>query len=313
MGETGYSHKPVLLAECIEALNIRPDGVYLDGTLGRAGHSREIAGRLTDGRLICVDRDQAALDAAEERLTPWRDKVTLVHSNFCELDAILDGLGLSGVDGMLFDLGVSSPQLDDASRGFSYMADAPLDMRMDKSDGLTARTVVNDWPQEELRRILWQYGEERYSSAIAGAIARAREKKPIETTLELVDIIRGAMPASALREKQHPAKRSFQAIRIAVNDELGAVDRMVRAAVPRLNPGGRLAVISFHSLEDRIVKNGLAEYAKGCTCPPDFPVCVCGKKPQIRLVTRKPIVSGPAELEENPRARSAKLRVAEKL
>ena len=313
MGETGYSHKPVLLAECIEALNIRPDGVYLDGTLGRAGHSREIAGRLTDGRLICVDRDQAALDAAEERLAPWRDKVTLVHSNFCELDAILDGLGLSGVDGMLFDLGVSSPQLDDASRGFSYMADAPLDMRMDKSDGLTARTVVNDWPQEELRRILWQYGEERYSSAIAGAIARAREKKPIETTLELVDIIRGAMPASALREKQHPAKRSFQAIRIAVNDELGAVDRMVRAAVPRLNPGGRLAVISFHSLEDRIVKNGLAEYAKGCTCPPDFPVCVCGKKPQIRLVTRKPIVSGPAELEENPRARSAKLRVAEKL
>ena len=313
MGETGYSHKPVLLAECIEALNIRPDGVYLDGTLGRAGHSREIAGRLTDGRLICVDRDQAALDAAEERLTPWRDKVTLVHSNFCELDAILDGVGLSGVDGMLFDLGVSSPQLDDASRGFSYMADAPLDMRMDKSDGLTARTVVNDWPQEELRRILWQYGEERYSSAIAGAIARAREKKPIETTLELVDIIRGAMPASALREKQHPAKRSFQAIRIAVNDELGAVDRMVRAAVPRLNPGGRLAVISFHSLEDRIVKNGLAEYAKGCTCPPDFPVCVCGKKPQIRLVTRKPIVSGPAELEENPRARSAKLRVAEKL
>ena len=313
MGETGYSHKPVLLAECIEALNIRPDGVYLDGTLGRAGHSREIAGRLTDGRLICVDRDQAALDAAEERLAPWRDKVTLVHSNFCELDAILDGLGLSGVDGMLFDLGVSSPQLDDASRGFSYMADAPLDMRMDKSDGLTARTVVNDWTQEELRRILWQYGEERYSSAIAGAIARAREKKPIETTLELVDIIRGAMPASALREKQHPAKRSFQAIRIAVNDELGAVDRMVRAAVPRLNPGGRLAVISFHSLEDRIVKNGLAEYAKGCTCPPDFPVCVCGKKPQIRLVTRKPIVSGPAELEENPRARSAKLRVAEKL
>ena len=313
MSEQIYSHKPVLLDECIEGLAIKPEGIYLDGTLGRAGHSREIAKRLTSGRLICVDRDQAALDAAQERLADWMDKVTLVHSNFCELDAILDGLGLDGVDGMLFDLGVSSPQLDDPSRGFSYMADAPLDMRMDKTDTLTARAVVNEWPQEELRRILWQYGEERYAPAIAGAIVRARDKKPIETTLQLVEVIRSAMPASALREKQHPAKRSFQAIRIAVNDELSSVDKMVRAAVPRLNPGGRLAVISFHSLEDRIVKNALAEFAKGCTCPPDFPVCVCGKKPQIKLINRKPIVSGAAELEENPRARSAKLRVAEKL
>ena len=313
MSEQSYTHKPVLLEECIQALAIRPEGIYLDGTLGRAGHSREIARRLTSGRLICVDRDQAALDATEERLAPWRDKVTLVHSNFGELDAILDGLGLDGVDGMLFDLGVSSPQLDDPSRGFSYMADAPLDMRMDKTDTLTARTVVNEWPQEELRRILWQYGEERYASAIAGAIVRARDKGGIETTLQLVDVLRAAMPAAALREKQHPAKRTFQAIRIAVNDELAAVDKMVRAAVPRLNAGGRLAVISFHSLEDRIVKNALAEFAKGCTCPPDFPVCVCGKKPQVKLVNRKPIVSGPAELEENPRARSAKLRVAEKL
>ena len=313
MDEQSYTHKPVLLEECIQALAIRPEGVYLDGTLGRAGHSREIAKRLTSGRLICVDRDQAALDAAEERLAPWRDKVELVHSNFCELDAILDGLGLDGVDGMLFDLGVSSPQLDDPSRGFSYMADAPLDMRMDKTDTLTARTVVNEWPQEELRRILWQYGEERYAPAIAGAIVWARDKGEIATTLQLVDVIRSAMPAAALREKQHPAKRSFQAIRIAVNDELAAVDKMVRSAVPRLNAGGRLAVISFHSLEDRIVKNALAEFAKGCTCPPDFPVCVCGKKPQVKLVSRKPIVSGPAELEENPRARSAKLRVAEKL
>ena len=313
MDEQSYTHKPVLLEECIQALAIRPEGVYLDGTLGRAGHSREIAKRLTSGRLICVDRDQAALDAAEERLAPWRDKVELVHSNFCELDAILDGLGLDGVDGMLFDLGVSSPQLDDPSRGFSYMADAPLDMRMDQTDTLTARAVVNEWPQEELRRILWQYGEERYAPAIAGAIVRARDKGEIATTLQLVDVIRSAMPAAALREKQHPAKRSFQAIRIAVNDELAAVDKMVRAAVPRLNAGGRLAVISFHSLEDRIVKNALAEFAKGCTCPPDFPVCVCGKKPQVKLVSRKPIVSGPAELEENPRARSAKLRVAEKL
>ncbi|WP_191396562.1 16S rRNA (cytosine(1402)-N(4))-methyltransferase RsmH [Flavonifractor sp. An306] len=313
MSEPSYTHKPVLLEECIQALAIRPDGIYLDGTLGRAGHSREIARRLTSGRLICVDRDQAALDAAEERLAPWRDKVELVHSNFCELDAILDGLKLDRVDGMLFDLGVSSPQLDDPSRGFSYMADAPLDMRMDKTDTLTARTVVNEWPQEELRRILWQYGEERYASAIAGAIVRARDKGEIATTLQLVDVLRSAMPAAALREKQHPAKRTFQAIRIAVNDELTAVDKMVRAAVPRLNAGGRLAVISFHSLEDRIVKNALAEFAKGCTCPPDFPVCVCGKKPQVKLVNRKPIVSGPAELEENPRARSAKLRVAEKL
>ena len=313
MSEPSYTHKPVLLEECIQALAIRPDGIYLDGTLGRAGHSREIARRLTSGRLICMDRDQAALDAAEERLAPWRDKVELVHSNFCQLDAILDGLKLDRVDGMLFDLGVSSPQLDDPSRGFSYMADAPLDMRMDKTDTLTARTVVNEWPQEELRRILWQYGEERYASAIAGAIVRARDKGEIATTLQLVDVLRSAMPAAALREKQHPAKRTFQAIRIAVNDELTAVDKMVRAAVPRLNAGGRLAVISFHSLEDRIVKNALAEFAKGCTCPPDFPVCVCGKKPQVKLVNRKPIVSGPAELEENPRARSAKLRVAEKL
>ena len=313
MSEATYSHKPVLLEECIQALAIQPEGIYLDGTLGRAGHSREIAKRLTSGRLICVDRDQAALDAAQERLAPWMDKVTLVHSNFSELDAILDGLGLDKVDGMLFDLGVSSPQLDDPSRGFSYMADAPLDMRMDKTDTLTARAVVNEWPQEELRRILWQYGEERYAPAIAGAIVRARDKGEISTTLQLVEVIKGAMPPAALREKQHPAKRSFQAIRIAVNDELTAVDKMVRAAVPRLNPGGRLAVISFHSLEDRIVKNALTEFAKGCTCPPDFPVCVCGKKPQVKLVSRKPIVSGQAELEENPRARSAKLRVAEKL
>ena len=312
MSET-FTHRPVLLNECIQALNIRPEGVYLDGTLGRAGHSREIARRLTTGRLICVDRDQAALEAAEERLAQWRDRVTLVHSNFDQIDRILNELSLSGADGMLFDLGVSSPQLDDASRGFSYRTDAPLDMRMDQTDTLTARAVVNEWPQEELRRILWQYGEERYAPAVAGAIVRARDKRPIETTLELVEVVKGAMPPAALREKQHPAKRTFQAIRIAVNDELGSVDRMVREAVPRLNPGGRLAVISFHSLEDRIVKNALAAFAKGCTCPPDFPVCVCGKKPVIRLVSRKPIVSGAEELEENPRARSAKLRVAEKL
>ena len=291
-----FQHKSVLLQECIDALNIRPDGIYLDGTLGGAGHSSQIARRLTEGgRLIGVDRDRTALAAAKERLAPYADRVTLVHSNFAEIDAILDSLGIPAVDGMLFDLGVSSPQLDDASRGFSYMADAPLDMRMDKDDALTAGEVVNTWPQ------------------VAAAICRAREKAPVETTLELVDIIRSAMPAQALREKQHPAKRSFQAIRIAVNDELGAVSRMMQAAVGRLNPGGRLAVITFHSLEDRIVKSEMQQAARGCTCPPEFPVCVCGKKPLVKLVTRKPIVSGPAELEENPRARSAKLRVAEKL
>ena len=309
-----FQHKSVLVQECIDALNIRPDGIYLDGTLGGAGHSSQIARRLTEGgRLIGVDRDRTALAAAKERLAPYADRVTLVHSNFAEIDAILDSLGIPAVDGMLFDLGVSSPQLDDASRGFSYMADAPLDMRMDKDDALTAGEVVNTWPQGELRRILYDYGEERYAPQIAAAICRAREKAPVETTLELVDIIRSAMPAQALREKQHPAKRSFQAIRIAVNDELGAVSRMMQAAVGRLNPGGRLAVITFHSLEDRIVKSEMQQAARGCTCPPEFPVCVCGKKPLVKLVTRKPIVSGPAELEENPRARSAKLRVAEKL
>ena len=312
MSET-FTHRPVLLNECIQALNIRPEGVYLDGTLGRAGHSREIARRLTTGRLICVDRDQAALEAAEERLAQWRDRVTLVHSNFDQIDRILNELSLSGADGMLFDLGVSSPQLDDSTRGFSYMADAPLDMRMDQSGGMTAAEVVNQWPQEELRRILYQYGEERYAPQIAAAIVRRRQDRPIQTTMELAQIVREAMPARALKEKQHPAKRSFQAIRIAVNDELASVDRMLQAAVPRLNPGGRLAVITFHSLEDRIVKTGLAEFARGCTCPPDFPVCVCGKKPQIRLVSRKPILPSEEEVRDNPRARSAKLRAADQL
>ena len=308
-----FTHRPVLLDECIEALNIRPEGIYLDGTLGRAGHSREIAKRLTTGRLICVDRDDAALEAAQERLRPWMDKVTLVHSNFDRVDEILDELGIPGTDGMLFDLGVSSPQLDDGERGFSYMADAPLDMRMDREEGLTAADVVNTWSQAELKRILSQYGEERYAPQIAGAIVHRREERPIATTLELVEVIKGAMPAKALKEKQHPAKRSFQAIRIAVNDELGSVERMLERAVPRLNKGGRLAVITFHSLEDRIVKTGLAAFARGCTCPPDFPVCVCGKTPDVRLVNKKPILPSERELEENPRARSAKLRVAEKL
>ncbi len=307
-----FSHKSVLLDECIDGLNIRPEGIYLDGTLGGAGHSLEIVRRLTTGRLIGIDRDGAALEAARERLGPYMDRVTLVHRNFKELDGILDDLGLSGVDGMLFDLGVSSPQLDQAERGFSYMADAPLDMRMNREDRLTAYEVVNQWPREELRRILYEYGEERYAPQIAGAIDRRRQQ-PIATTLELVEVIRGALPAQALREKQHPAKRSFQAIRIAVNDELGSVREMLEAAIPRLNPGGRLAVITFHSLEDRIVKSAMNAAAKGCTCPPEFPVCICGKKPQVKVLTRKPIVSGETELEENPRARSAKLRICQRL
>ena len=308
-----FHHVSVLLWECIEGLNIKPDGIYVDGTLGGAGHSSEIVKRLDSGRHIGIDRDNVALKAAGERLSPWADKVTLVHSNFCEIKQVLDDLNIEGVDGILLDLGVSSPQLDDGARGFSYMADAPLDMRMNNEDPLTAVEVVNTWPYEELKRILYDYGEERYAPKIAAAICARREQQPIRTTLELVDIIRSAMPASALREKQHPAKRSFQAIRIAVNDELGSVEKVMRDAIPCLNPGGRLAIITFHSLEDRIVKNGMADAAKGCTCPPNFPVCVCGKKPKVKLISRKPIVSGDEELERNPRARSAKLRVCEKL
>ena len=307
-----YTHKSVLLDECIEGLAIRPEGTYVDGTLGRAGHSREIAKRLTTGRLVCIDRDMAAIEAAKERLAPWMDRVTLVHGNFADLGELLDRAGVDRADGMLFDLGVSSPQLDDAARGFSYMQDAPLDMRMDTSAVLTAGTVVNTWSYEELRRILFEFGEERYAPAIAKAICRVREDRPIATTLELVEVIKEAMPAAALREKQHPAKRSFQAIRIAVNGELDALPPMLEAAVDKLSPGGRLAVITFHSLEDRIVKRAMQDMARGCTCPPEFPVCVCGKKPKLKLLNRKPIVSGEAELADNPRARSAKLRLAEK-
>ena len=308
-----FYHVSVLLEECIEALNILPDVVYVDGTLGGAGHSSQIVRRLETGRLIGIDRDPIALKAAGERLEPFRDNVTLVHSNFCEIKTVLQELNIPGVDGILLDLGVSSPQLDDKSRGFSYMNDAPLDMRMNNEDPLTAYDVVNTWPQEELKRILFDYGEERHAPRIAEAICRVRAAQPIETTLQLVDVIRGAMPAQALREAQHPAKRSFQAIRIAVNDELGSVEKVMRDAVACLNPGGRLAVITFHSLEDRIVKTAMVNASKGCTCPPSFPVCVCGKKPKVKLISKKPIVSTQEELDRNPRARSAKLRVCEKL
>lgn len=308
-----YGHYSVLLEECLTGLAIDPTGVYVDGTLGMGGHSEAILQRLTTGRLIAIDRDQQAIDRAGARLAPYVGRFQLIHGNFRDLGMILDDLGLAQIDGMLFDLGVSSPQLDEAQRGFSYMADAPLDMRMDESEAFTAADVVNSWPEDRLRRVLYDFGEERHAPRIAAAIVRAREKRPITTTLELVDIIRSAMPAAALREKQHPAKRSFQAIRIAVNDELEAVSQMLDAAVAHLKPGGRLAVISFHSLEDRLVKNAISSRVNGCTCPREAPVCTCGFIPTLRPVSRKPILPSEKELQENPRSRSAKLRVAERI
>lgn len=306
-------HISVLLDECIENLNIKPDGIYLDGTLGLGGHSYQIASRLDAGRLICIDRDETAIERSSRRLAPFADRITYVHGNFSDAAEILDRLGIDSVDGMLFDLGVSSPQLDEIQRGFSYMGDAPLDMRMDGSAGLTAYEVVNTWPEERLNRILWDYGEERYARRITAAILTHRAEKPITTTLELVDIIKGAMPAAALREKQHPAKRTFQAIRIAVNDELGAISAMMETAPDKLKKGGRLCVISFHSLEDRIVKSGINARENGCTCPREAPICTCGFVQTLKSVTRKPILPSEEEIEKNPRSRSAKLRVAERV
>lgn len=311
--EQNFHHISILPDACLDALRILPDGIYIDATMGGAGHSLRIAERLTTGRLICIDRDDEAIANAQRRLAPVWDRVTVVKSDFRELDRVLEGQALPGADGILFDLGVSSPQLDHAERGFSYMQDAPLDMRMDRRQTLTAGEVVNHWSREELRRILFEYGEERYAPLIAAAIERERSKKPIESTAELAEIVRAAMPAKALREKQHPAKRSFQAVRIAVNDELAAVREAMEKAIDALRPGGRLAVITFHSLEDRIVKTAFQAAATGCTCPKDFPVCVCGKKPRVRPVSRKPILPSAEELADNPRARSAKLRVCEKI
>jgi 16S rRNA (cytosine1402-N4)-methyltransferase len=307
-----FSHRPVLLDECVEALNIKPGGTYVDGTLGGGGHSEAICRRLRGGRLVGIDRDATALAAASERLSGF-ECFTPVRGNFRDVAAILAGLGIEKTDGMLLDLGVSSPQLDEASRGFSYMADAPLDMRMDAASGATAADLIAEADEEELARIFFQYGEERYSKRIAAAIVRKRAEAPIETTGELVEIIKGAMPAAALREKQHPAKRVFQALRIAVNDELGALEELLDTAPDLLAPGGRLAIISFHSLEDRLVKNAIRKRERGCTCPPDLPVCVCGFVQTLRSVGRQPVTAGEAELKINPRARSAKLRVAERI
>ncbi len=309
-----YGHYSVLLNECLDGLEIKPNGIYVDGTLGMGGHSIEIAKRLTEGgRLISIDRDLRAIERAKVRLADYLDRITLVHANFREISAVLDDLGIEKVDGMLFDLGVSSPQLDEAERGFSYMEDAPLDMRMNETDTLTAKDVINTWEEARIKKILFEYGEEKFAPRIASEIAKSRQNGDIQSTLELVDIIKRAMPAAALREKQHPAKRSFQAIRIAVNDELGSVSDMLDTAMDRLNEGGILAVISFHSLEDRLVKVAINSREKGCTCPRDFPVCVCGFVPSVKNVSRKPITASEKELDENPRSRSAKLRIARRI
>ena len=306
-------HESVLLQECVRYLDIDPAGIYVDGTLGMGGHAEAVAQKLTSGLLIGIDRDDRALASSRERLAGFGNKVRLVKGSFGDLSQILDSLGVSQVNGMLFDLGVSSPQLDDKTRGFSYMQDAPLDMRMDETAPLTARDVLNTYSEAELRSIFWRYGEERYAGRIAEAVVAARQTTPLETTGQFVEIIRSTMPAAALREKQHPAKRCFQAVRIEVNDELGQLERMLDQAPDRLAVGGRLCVISFHSLEDRLVKEAIRKRENGCTCPPDFPVCTCGFVKTLRSVTRKPVIPGGEELARNPRARSARLRIAEKV
>ena len=305
-----FSHYSVMLPQCMEGLNIKPDGIYIDGTAGGAGHSREIAKRLTTGRLISLDQDPDAVAVATERLKGLPAQV--VQANFREAARVLAELDIPAVNGALLDLGVSSHQLDDAARGFSYRADAPLDMRMSQQ-GETAADLVNTASREEISRILRDYGEEPYAWQIAGRIVEARETAPIETTLQLADIVAGAMPPAERRKNKNPSRRTFQALRIEVNNELGILEKTLRDAADRLAPGGRMAVITFHSLEDRIVKETFASLAQGCTCPKDFPVCVCGKKPVVKLVGRKPVTPSEQELEQNPRSRSARLRVAEKL
>ena len=308
-----FSHYSVLLAECMNGLDIKPDGTYVDGTAGGAGHSSEIAKRLGAGRLIAIDQDETAVAVATQRLDALQKNTTVVRSNFREIASVCRELGIEGVDGVLLDLGVSSYQLDTAERGFSYQADAPLDMRMDNRKALNAHTVVNTYSEQALKKILFEYGEERFAPQIAAAIVRAREKKTIESTAELSDIVKYAIPSAAREGGHHPAKRSFQAIRIEVNAELDVIEPAIRDAVSILNRGGRIAIITFHSLEDRIVKQTFASLAAGCTCPKNFPICVCGNKPKVKIITKKPILPSKAELEENPRSRSAKLRIAEKL
>ncbi len=309
-----FAHVPVMLGECLDGLNIKSDGIYVDGTVGGAGHSIEIVKRLGEGgRLIAVDRDSDALEAASKRLAPYKDKVTFVHDDYKNLISELDSLGIGEVDGILLDLGVSSYQLDNAERGFSYMKDAPLDMRMDREQPFSAYDVVNGYDERELANILFDYGEEKLARAIARNIVAKRAQKPIETTLELAKIVEDSYPAKTRWKFGHPAKRTFQAIRIAVNGELNALDEAITAMARRLKKGGRMAVITFHSLEDRIVKSAFRELNLACTCPPDFPVCVCNKVQEVELVNKKPIVASDEELENNPRSQSAKLRVVERL
>ena len=306
-----FHHISVLLNECIDNLNITPDGIYVDGTMGGGGHSLEIAKRLTTGRLICIDQDPNAHEAAGKRLAEYKDRITFVRDNFGNIANILDSLGIEKIDGMLLDIGVSSHQLDEAERGFSYQQDAPLDMRMNPDRPFSAYDVVNGYDEDELDRVIFTYGEERWARRIAQFIVKEREAKPIETTGELVDVIKKAVPKGARKDGPHPAKRTFQAIRIEVNGELEVLQRAIDDVAARLAVGGRLCIITFHSLEDRIVKEAFRKQENPCICPPQFPVCVCGKKPLGRVITRKPILPSKEELEENPRSRSAKLRVLE--
>ena len=312
--EISFSHYSVLLHECIEGLNICENGIYVDGTAGGAGHSREIAKHLTGGRLIAIDQDREAVAVATERLKPFGERATVVRSNFSELLSVCEDLGVTGIDGLLLDLGCSSRQFDEPTRGFTYRyPDAPLNMRMDDRNPVTAATVLNTYSEEELKRILWVYGEEKFSGRIARLIVEERERKPLETTGELVEIVKRAIPAKARDGGHHPAKRTFQAIRIAVNGELDVIAPAIESAARLLNPGGRIVIISFQSLEDRIVKETYKKLSEGCTCPKSLPVCVCGNKPILKLVNRKPILPTEEELMVNPRSRSAKLRIAERI
>ena len=310
-----FSHYSVLLAESVEGLNIKPDGIYVDCTLGGGGHSAKIASQLTaaGGRLISIDQDSAAIAASMERLKEYEDRIEFVRDNFKNVGAILEHLGIEKIDGAIIDLGVSSYQLDTPERGFSYMHDAPLDMRMDTDASLNAYEVINTYPEDRLKKIIYDYSEERFAGRIAARICTEREVKPIETTFELVNIIKSAIPAKARVEGGHPAKRTFQAIRIEVNSELSIIEPTLNALINALAPGGRLSVITFHSLEDRIVKQTFAAAAAGCTCPKDLPICVCGNKPKIKHITHKPILPSEKELDENSRSKSAKLRIAEKI
>lgn len=309
-----FNHVSVLLKETIDGLNIKPDGIYVDGTIGGGGHSLEIAKRLSkNGHLYGIDRDTDAIEAAGERLREYSDRFTAIHSNFYNAAEVLKNIGVQKIDGFILDLGVSSHQLDEADRGFSYMQDAPLDMRMDRGAPYTAWNVVNEKSEKELNDIIFKYGEEKWAKRIAQFIVAEREKKPIDTTYELVEVIKKAVPKGARRDGPHPAKRTFQAIRIEVNGELAILDKTVDDMTEMLSEGGRMCIITFHSLEDRIIKNAMKRHENPCTCPPEFPVCVCGKVPDGKVITRKPILPSDEELEVNPRSRSAKLRIMEKI